>query len=94
MGSTITKNSGVMATPYSSTSKVQFAFLQLFQFAEQNEPIPQKHQTAEAISQRREQFTEQVSVKQPHGAEIKRRTALLPIELTSGKILRCGASEL
>jgi hypothetical protein len=65
----------------------------VFQLREEKKRNPENEKTAEAISQRREQFTKKVSVMQPHVAEIKRGVTFLPIELMFGFFdfeNRCG----
>jgi hypothetical protein len=52
---------------------MQFALLQLLQLREQVVGHPENQEAAEAISHRREQFAEQIPVKQPHDAQGIRR---------------------
>jgi len=49
---------------------MKLLFLQVVQFGEQVVGNPENQEAAEAISHRREQFAEQISVEQPHDAEV------------------------
>ena len=50
--------------------KMQLVLLQLLQLREQIVGNPENQKPAEAVSHRREQFAEQIPVKQPHGGRV------------------------